>query len=164
MHSLLALTRLLCSPSPSPQAGGGEPSATEDAAAKPPRSSSRATAAAREARRLADTYGLALMAAKNFIGPVSIAGIYFALRAGVDVQGWLASLEVYGIHLGGAGKAAGLMAAASWTSTLLFPAVVMGAAELGPVIHRAAQRGLGGLGSRAPPLPPSTNAGASGAV
>ena len=152
-----------CDPSfPSPPSRrGGETLPPEMKAAKPPRRS-RATAAAREARRLADTYGLALMAAKNFIGPVSIAGIYLALRAGVDVQGWLASLEVYGIHLGGAGKAAGLMAAASWTSTLLFPAVVMGAAELGPVIHRAAQRGLGSLfGSLGgpPPLPPSTDSG-----
>ena len=49
--------------------------------------------AAEEARHLTDTYGLAYMAAKNVIGPVSILVFYAALRYGVDVQGgldWLA--------------------------------------------------------------------------
>ena len=69
----------------------------EIAPAKP----SAARRAAEEARHLTDTYGLAYMAAKNVIGPVSILVFYGALRCGVDVQGgldWLAG--------GGAGAGA----------------------------------------------------------
>lgn len=83
-----------------------------------------------EAREMTDTYGLAYMAAKNVIGPVSIAVFYGLLRCGVDVQGALVS--VGGAAGGGAGKSAGLLALASWCSTLLFPWVVLGAGWLGP--------------------------------
>jgi hypothetical protein len=86
---------------------------------------SRTTA---EAKRLADLYGLAYMAAKNVIGPVSIALLYVALQRGLDVQGALSALG--GGALGGAGRSAGRMALASWTSTLFFPLVVLGAAHL----------------------------------
>ena len=97
--------------------------------------------AAAEARDLTDKYGLAYMAAKNIIGPVSIVVFYAALRCGVDVQGgldWLAG----GRGAGGAtaGKTAGLLALSSWASTTLFPAVVLGAGALGPRLGRVARR------------------------
>jgi hypothetical protein len=44
---------------------------------------------ATEARSLTDKYGLAYMAAKNFIGPVTMVIFYVALKAGVDVQSLL---------------------------------------------------------------------------
>ena len=89
---------------------------------------------------MADAYGLAYMAAKNIIGPVSIALIYIALQQGLDVQGWLAALGgggragaaigPHGSALGEAGIHAGRLALASWTSVVCFPAVVLGAAYL----------------------------------
>jgi hypothetical protein len=44
---------------------------------------------ATEARSLTDKYGLAYMAAKNLIGPVTMVIFYVALKAGVDVQSLL---------------------------------------------------------------------------
>ena len=80
---------------------------------------------------MADAYGLAYMAAKNVIGPVSIALIYVALRQGLDVQRWLSLLGGGGEGaVGVAGRTAGRMALASWTSIVFFPAVVLGAAHL----------------------------------
>jgi hypothetical protein len=78
-----------------------------------------------EARRLADAYGLAYMAAKNVIGPVSILLTYALLSRGVDLQTMLGATG-----LGAAGRMAGLMALASTASTLLFPAVVLAACWL----------------------------------
>ena len=101
---------------------------------------------AREAREMTDHYGLAYMAAKNVIGPVSIAVIYSALKYGVDVKG---AMAFFGINLAGAssaGKAAGSLALASWLSTLFFPLVVLGAGFLGPVLGGGARwvNGRGG--------------------
>ena len=100
---------------------------------------------AREARELTDRYGLAYMAAKNAIGPVSIAAFYLALRGGADVAGWIdAAFACFGAApptaVNGAGRAAGTLALASWTSTALFPAVVLGAGALGPKLGEAARR------------------------
>ena len=100
---------------------------------------------AREARELTDRYGLAYMAAKNAIGPVSIAAFYLALRGGADVAGWIdAAFTCFGAApptaVNGAGRAAGTLALASWTSTALFPAVVLGAGALGPKLGETARR------------------------
>lgn len=107
-----------------------------------PAKPSAARRAAEEARHLTDTYGLAYMAAKNVIGPVSILVFYGALRCGVDVQGGLDWLAGGGAGAGGAnvGKTAGLLALSSWASTTLFPAVVLGAGALGPRLGRVARR------------------------
>jgi len=110
--------------------------------AKPP---SKAVA---EARRMADTFGLAYMAAKNVLGPLTILVVYALLRAGVGVQGRLAALlgDGGGTVAGAAGgaqamgRAAASMALASWCSTLLFPGVVLGAAVLGPALDRFVRR------------------------
>jgi hypothetical protein len=90
---------------------------------------------AKNARKMTDQYGLAYMAAKNVIGPVSIGAIYVALRYGVDSKSF--------VGVGGtaatatsAGKAAGSLALASWVSTLLFPLVVLGAGWMGPKLGR----------------------------
>jgi hypothetical protein len=117
--------------------GGNEGDGAGDVRKKP---RSGATAKlAEEARMLTDKYGLAYMAAKNVIGPVSIAGFYALLRCGVDVQGALNA--VIGTRVGGgAGKTAGLLALASWTSTLLVPAVVLGAGMLGPRLGAVAAK------------------------
>ena len=92
-----------------------------------------------EARRMADTYGLAIMAAKNVIGPVSIVLIYAALQQGVDVQSWLHALGGGGAGggIGAAGRTAGRMALASWTSIVFFPAIVLGAAHLSLALDAA---------------------------
>lgn len=107
-----------------------------------PAEPSAARRAAAEARDLTDKYGLAYMAAKNIIGPVSIVVFYAALRCGVDVQGGLDWLAGGGAGAGGAavGKTAGLLALSSWASTTLFPAVVLGAGALGPRLGRVARR------------------------
>jgi hypothetical protein len=107
-----------------------------------PAEPSAARRAAAEARDLTDKYGLAYMAAKNIIGPVSIVVFYAALRCGVDVQGGLDWLAGGGAGVGGAavGKTAGLLALSSWASTTLFPAVVLGAGALGPRLGRVARR------------------------
>ena len=94
---------------------------------------------------MTDRYGLAYMAAKNAIGPVSIAAFYLALRGGADVAGWIdAAFACFGAApptaVNGAGRAAGTLALASWTSTALFPAVVLGAGALGPKLGEAARR------------------------
>jgi hypothetical protein len=92
------------------------------------------TTAAAEAKRLADEYGLAYMAAKNVIGPVSIAIFYVLLRSGSDVAArvpWLTSASS-----SNAGVSMGRLALASWTSTILFPGVVLAAAHGGILLHR----------------------------
>ena len=107
-----------------------------------PHAPSRAVA---EARRLADAYGLAYMAAKNVIGPVSIAMFYVLIRRGVDIQAHLGALGA-AVGVGGAeaaGRMAGLLALGSWTSTLLFPFVVLGAAAAAPRAQALADRVVG---------------------
>lgn len=102
---------------------------------------------AAEARSLTDKYGLAYMAAKNIIGPVTMVIFYVALKSGVDVQALLERALGSAATSGGggaaatAGAAAGRMCLSSFTSTALFPWVVLGAGALGPVLGRAA-RGL----------------------
>lgn len=105
---------------------------------------SRRARAAREAREMTDAYGLAYMAAKNIIGPVSIALFYVLLKYGVDLRGALAFAGA-GAATGAngaaaaAGKTAGALALASWVSTLFFPLVVLGAGFIGPKMGRGAE-------------------------
>jgi hypothetical protein len=101
----------------------------------------RRSGAYRELKRLSDSYGLAYMAAKNVIGPLSILTTYALLRQGVDLQALLGGI---GAQAGEAGRLAGLLALASTASTLLFPAVVLGAAWLAPRL--AASLRLSGAG------------------
>ena len=102
---------------------------------------------AAEARSLTDKYGLAYMAAKNIIGPVTMVIFYVALKSGIDVQALLervlgsAAMEGGGGAAATAGAAAARVCLSSFTSTALFPWVVLGAGALGPVLGRAA-RGL----------------------
>jgi hypothetical protein len=102
---------------------------------------SRRARAAREAREMTDAYGLAYMAAKNIIGPVSIALFYVLLKYGVDVRGALAFFGAgpAGSTAAAAGKTAGALALASWVSTLFFPLVVLGAGYIGPKMGRGAE-------------------------
>jgi hypothetical protein len=102
---------------------------------------SRRARAAREAREMTDAYGLAYMAAKNIIGPVSIALFYVLLKYGVDVRGALAffGAGAAGSTAAAAGKTAGALALASWVSTLFFPLVVLGAGYIGPKMGRGAE-------------------------
>jgi hypothetical protein len=60
-------------------------------------------------KKLADSHGLAYMAAKNAIGPVSILLAYAALRQGLNLQALLGS--TLGAQAGAAGRTAGLMGA-----------------------------------------------------
>jgi hypothetical protein len=96
-----------------------------------------------EARRLSDAYGLAYMGAKNVIGPALILITYAALRlgpaAGIDTRGALAALAK-ALGLTGAVDKAAVMAFACTLSTLLFPAVVLGAAQLGPILSTMVRR------------------------
>ena len=76
---------------------------------------SRRARVAREAREMTDAYGLAYMAAKNIIGPVSIALFYVLLKYGVDVRGALAffGAGAESSTAAAAGKTAGKLALAS---------------------------------------------------
>ena len=93
---------------------------------------------------MTDAYGLAYMAAKNIIGPVSIALFYVLLKHGVDLRGALAFAGA-GAATGAngaaaaAGETAGALALASWVSTLFFPVVVLGAGFIGPKMGRGAE-------------------------
>ena len=104
-----------------------------------------------EVRRLTDQFGLAYMAAKNVIGPMSILLTYAALQT---CGGSLAPLleRVGGASTRNLGRAAARVALASTASTLLFPAVVMGAAWLGPLLERARVRALGTGSTKATPV------------
>ena len=82
---------------------------------------------------------------------VSIALIFGLLRSGGGVSAAVSKLALAvgaAPSAGGAvaaeqaGRVAGALCLASWLSTLLFPAVVMGAALLGPGLDRGA-RALG---------------------
>jgi hypothetical protein len=97
---------------------GGAP----DAAAGPRSSTQRFLDAA---KRVADQYGIAFVASQRMlVGLASTAGIYVALKSGVDVQGALAA---YGFELAGsAGQLAGRYAAAMCVAALAFPGVVLG--------------------------------------
>ena len=70
---------------------------------------------------------------------------YVALKSGIDVQALLeralGSAATEGGAAAAAGAAAGRVCLSSFTSTALFPWVVLGAGALGPVLGRAA-RGL----------------------
>lgn len=85
-------------------------------------------------RQLTDQYGLAYMAAKNVIGPVSILLLYVALRTTGGAEGLMGR---FGSSANGVGLLASRLALASTASTLLFPGVVMGAAVLGPTLDKA---------------------------
>ena len=85
-------------------------------------------------RQLTDRYGLAYMAAKNVIGPVSILLLYVALRTTGGAEGLMGR---FGSSANGVGLLASRLALASTASTLLFPGVVMGAAVLGPTLDQA---------------------------
>lgn len=104
-----------------------------------------------EVRRLTDKFGLAYMAAKNVIGPVSILLTYAALQT---CGGSLAPLieRMGGASARNLGRTAARVAFASTASTLLFPAVVMGAAWLGPLLEQARVRALGTDPAKATPV------------
>ena len=112
-----------------------------------------------EAKRLADSYGLAYMAAKNIIGPVSILATYALLRQGFNLQALLG--QTLGAQAGAAGRTTGQMGAQIWqaalerrilhlhsnptalsstASTLLFPFVVLGAAAAATRLSRVLPR------------------------
>jgi hypothetical protein len=113
-----------------------------------------------KARRLTDAYGLAFLAAKNVIGPLTIFAVYAAIRAlgtgGSTVMGdfssaWLGRVllgtgtGVTGASgaLGGVaslGNTAGAIALASTISHILFPLVVFGAAKAAPALGRLANQ------------------------
>jgi hypothetical protein len=92
------------------------------AAGPPPSTAQRFVDAA---KRVADQYGIAFLASQRMVvGLASTAGIYVALKSGVDVQGTLAA---YGFELAGsAGQLAGRYAAAMCVAALAFPGVVLG--------------------------------------
>ena len=126
----------------------GGTAAVETGARESSRSEAKQSAGAKlaaEARSLTDKYGLAYMAAKNIIGPVTMVIFYVALKSGIDVQALLeralGSAATEGGAAAAAGAAAGRVCLSSFTSTALFPWVVLGAGALGPVLGRAA-RGL----------------------
>ena len=101
------------------------------------RPSGAVSRAAALTRRLTSEYGLAYMAVKNIIGPLSALLFYALLKHGVNVEAALASAGLATLGGGGAGGgaivgAAAQMCLASQLSTLLFPGVVAGAALLGP--------------------------------
>ncbi|KAK3240499.1 hypothetical protein CYMTET_49657 [Cymbomonas tetramitiformis] len=108
----------------------GQGSAEEPPAPK----SADSDSAAEQVKRALSSYGLAYMAAKNFIGMVSILGMYLAMRlGGLDLNRWLQALG--GSAGASAGHMAGTMCLASWASTVIFPFVVLGCAILGPWMH-----------------------------
>ena len=80
-------------------------------------------------KEIADKYGIAYLVSKRtIVGLGSTLAIYAALRAGVDVQGWIAS---WGFDLAAAsGQVAGRYAAAMCVSALLFPGGILGAGFL----------------------------------
>lgn len=84
-----------------------------------------------------DTYGLAFMVAqRTFVGLTSVFTIYAALKAGLDVQGYLQSWEgVSGDMVRSATSAGGKWALAAVTVAPFFPGLLVGSAWLG--------RGLG---------------------
>jgi len=96
-------------------------------------------------KQLTNKYGLAYMAAKNFIGPMTILFVYAALTraSGGAHGGIMAKLSSRVAQSAGARSLelfASQVALASTASTLLFPGVVMGAAFLGPMLERARSR------------------------
>ena len=81
------------------------------AAQDTPAPSSSLSRAAEEMRRLTDEYGLAYMASKNIIGPVSILLVYMAILLSADVHATLVSFgNKVGIDTAGAGILAGQVA------------------------------------------------------
>ena len=76
--------------------GDGDAAATAAANAETKREPS---AFARDAKALTDAYGLAYMAAKNVIGPVSIVLFYYVIKRGVNLSAWLGP-EVRSPHTG----------------------------------------------------------------
>jgi len=127
---------------------GSSAGVTHETGAESSKKSGAGAKLAAEARSLTDKYGLAYMAAKNIIGPVTMVIFYVALKSGIDVQALLERALGSAVNTSGAGGAAATAGAAagrvclsSFTSTALFPWVVLGAGALGPVLGRAA-RGL----------------------
>ena len=101
-------------------------------------------------RRITDEYGLAYLAVKNILGPISIFVIYAAIRAcsrgtGSDsisrASEFVARVALGpgvrsfdGVRLPSVGQAAGCVALASTVSALLFPLIVVASARLAPTI------------------------------
>ena len=105
-----------------------------------------------QARAVLDQYGLAYMAAKNIIGPTCILSLCAALRRIPSLTQRLGLGQGKGASVT---RLAGQLALASTASTLLFPAVVLAAAKLGPALHRVASklaniRPISGRGDTAP--------------
>ena len=95
-------------------------------------------------RAMTSEYGLAYMTAKNVIGPLSAVLFFIALRKGVDLEALLGRFVGEGLGgnaaLADATGACASLCLAAWSSALLFPLVVTGAALLGPRIGRLAGR------------------------
>jgi hypothetical protein len=126
----------------SPESNAVASSANKNDGNETPTKETPGSKLATEARSLTDKYGLAYMAAKNLIGPVTMVIFYVALKAGVDVQSLLETAlgaSASGGAAAGAGAAAGRVCLSSFTSTALFPWVVLGAGALGPVLGKAAR-------------------------
>jgi hypothetical protein len=85
------------------------------------------------AARLIDRYGLAFLVSQRMVvGLASVFTIYGGLRAGVDVQGWLAAHDLASAGGMAVGNVAGTWAAAACCAAALFPGVVLGAGALAP--------------------------------
>jgi hypothetical protein len=85
------------------------------------------------AARLIDRYGLAFLVSQRMVvGLASVFTIYGGLRAGVDVQGWLAAHDLASAGGVAVGNVAGTWAAAACCAAALFPGVVLGAGALAP--------------------------------
>jgi hypothetical protein len=82
---------------------------------------------------LIDRYGLAYQLGARVVGLSVLLGTFSALRAGVDVQGWL--METWGVSPG-TGEAVGTWAAAVAASSAAYPASIAVAAQLSPHLAR----------------------------
>ena len=97
---------------------------------------------------IVDKYGLALMVSQRmFVGLASVTTIYAALRAGVDVQSYLAGV---GVDISNVGKLAGQWAGGAIMAAPFFPVVVLGAGKIGIGLGRLRAR----LTAARPPPPP----------
>ena len=122
-----------------------------DERATPSKRQRRLARAADATRRITDEYGLAYLVVKNILGPLTVLGLYAAIR--VMSGGGAGSASVHrasefvarlaigpggssfdGVRLPSVGQTAGCVALASTVSAMLFPLLVFGAAKLAPFV------------------------------
>jgi hypothetical protein len=110
----------------------------------------RVAKVAEATRRITDEFGLAYLAVKNILGPISIFVIYAAVRACARGAGsesipraseFVARVALGpgvrsfdGVRLPSVGQTAGCVALASTVSALLFPLIVVASARLAPTV------------------------------